>query len=65
MSRVGEILDTLTTKVNRLESSSLVLSEALHYGNNSVKSYSGAMDLLYAEISELVELCEELSCNCN
>ena len=65
MSSFVEKLDNLTAKVNKLESSSLVLSEAIHYGNNSITSYSGAMDLLYEGIAELVDLCAELSGSCN
>ena len=63
MSRVNETLTNITEKVTKLESSALVLSEALYYGNNSGKSYSGAMNLLYEEILELAEMCTELSCN--
>ena len=63
MSNFKETLPSITEKVNKLESSALVLSEALYYGNNSGKSYSGAMNLLYEEIMELAEMCTELSCN--
>lgn len=65
MGNLGEKLANLSEKVNKLESSSLVLSEAIHCGNNSVESYSGAMDLLYEGITELVDLCKELCCVCS
>ena len=61
MSTLKEKIATISEKVSKLESSSLVLSEALHYGNNSIESYSGAVDLLYEGIAELADLCTELS----